>query len=73
MAIIVSACESVGKPQSEADCIAAALEHLGYDTLEIFATWGHGALGRAEVEPKWSPQTCGGWATSWWRREACRR
>jgi uncharacterized membrane protein YgcG len=51
VAILVSACESLGRPQTDADCIAVALDTLGYDTVEMFSTWGNGALGRAELEP----------------------
>ena len=51
VAILVAACDSVGRPHTEADSVAAALDALGYDTLEMFATWGNGALGRAELEP----------------------
>ena len=51
MAILVSACEGLGRPQTDADCIAVALDTLGYDTVEMFSTWGNGALGRAELEP----------------------
>lgn len=42
MAILVSACESLGRPQTDADCIAVALDTLGYDTVEMFSTWGTG-------------------------------